>query len=160
MALPAKRRCLTAALSSVPRSCRSRHVVFFTGLPQYVDSGDCTCVCEFCGTNFSYVERVLRLSTSGHLKYYHCCRDGGVVLPYPSRFHPEFVDLYQNPRFLKDIRAYNSMFSMTSFGANVDESVNDNLGPYVFKISGQIFHRIGVTSPKSRPEKTVFVYAF
>nr|KAJ0193121.1 hypothetical protein LSAT_V11C800395800 [Lactuca sativa] len=45
------------------------------------------------------------------------------------------------------LRAYNSMFSMPSFGENVDEDVNDNHGPYVFKISGQISHTIGFLSP-------------
>lgn len=72
----------------------------------------------------------------------------GVVLPYPSRFALEFVGLYQNARFLKDIRAYNSMFFfITSFRVNVNEGVNDNRGPYVFKISVHIFHRIGSLSP-------------
>lgn len=42
------------------------------------------------------------------------------------------------------------MFSMTSFGANVDENVNDNLGPYVFRVSGQISHKIGSLSPDPR----------
>nr|KAJ0211267.1 hypothetical protein LSAT_V11C400165000 [Lactuca sativa] len=42
-----------------------------------------------------------------------------------------------------NIRAYNSMFSMTSFGAKVDEEINRGRGPYVFKISGQVFHWIG-----------------
>ncbi|GJW57391.1 DNA helicase [Tanacetum coccineum] len=35
------------------------------------------------------------------------------------------------------------MFAMTSFGAKVDDSVNKGRGPYVFKISGQIYHWIG-----------------
>ncbi|CAI9290023.1 unnamed protein product [Lactuca saligna] len=146
MARRPKRLSSPGASSSVPRTRRSRHSLFFAGLPDYVDSGDCTCVCEFCGAYFWYVERALKLSTPAHPKYYHCCRDGDVVLPYPSRFHPEFLDLYQNATFLKDIIAYNSMFSMTSFGANIDKSVNDNRGPYVFKI-GQICHRIGSLSP-------------
>ena len=36
------------------------------------------------------------------------------------------------------------MFSMTSFGAKVDDEINKVRGLYVFKISGQIFHRIGL----------------
>lgn len=35
------------------------------------------------------------------------------------------------------------MFSMTSLGATIDESVNRGRGPYVFKVSGQIYHQIG-----------------
>ena len=39
------------------------------------------------------------------------------------------------------------MFSMTSFGANVDKDVNDSHGPYVFKILCQISRKIGSLSP-------------
>ncbi|GKD98103.1 hypothetical protein Tco_1382000, partial [Tanacetum coccineum] len=35
------------------------------------------------------------------------------------------------------------MFSMTSLGANVDNFINNGKGPYVFRISGQIYHWIG-----------------
>ncbi|GJU24125.1 DNA helicase [Tanacetum coccineum] len=40
------------------------------------------------------------------------------------------------------------MFAMTSFGAKVDDSVNNGKGPYVFKVSGQIYHWIGSLFPK------------
>lgn len=40
---------------------------------------------------------------------------------------------------MENIRAYNQMFSMTSFGARVDDSINKGTGPYVFRISGQIY---------------------
>nr|KAJ0219574.1 hypothetical protein LSAT_V11C300123790 [Lactuca sativa] len=75
-----------------PRRCRRFEA--FSVLPQYVDCGDCTWVCEFCGAFFWYVERAVNLSTSAHLRYNHCCRGGSVVLPYPSRFPPYFVALY------------------------------------------------------------------
>nr|GEU92477.1 DNA helicase [Tanacetum cinerariifolium] len=45
--------------------------------------------------------------------------------------------------FMEQIRAYNKMFAMTSFGAKVDDSVNKRRGPYVFKVSGQIYRWIG-----------------
>jgi hypothetical protein len=43
---------------------------------------------------------------------------------------------------------------MTSMGAKINESINDGRGPYVFKISGQICHRIGSLIPAEnrRPE--------
>ncbi|XP_071726830.1 uncharacterized protein [Rutidosis leptorrhynchoides] len=47
------------------------------------------------------------------------------------------------------VRAYNEMFSMTSFGAHIDEAINDGRSPYVFKISGQIYHWIGSLCPQS-----------
>jgi len=46
------------------------------------------------------------------------------------------------------------MFAFTSMGVNVIDSINDGRGPYVFKISGQLCHRIGAFLPKEgkRPE--------
>nr|GEW28528.1 helitron helicase-like domain-containing protein [Tanacetum cinerariifolium] len=36
---------------------------------------------------------------------------------------------------------------MTSLGANIDNSVNNGKGPYVFRISGWIYHWIGSMCP-------------
>ena len=36
------------------------------------------------------------------------------------------------------------MFSMTSFGENVDEDLNNSRGPYMFKVLGQISHKTGL----------------
>ncbi|PWA89105.1 helitron helicase-like domain-containing protein [Artemisia annua] len=55
--------------------------------------------------------------------------------------------LIKDKHFLDNIRAYNQMFSMTLFGAEIDDSVNDGRGPYVFKISGEIHHWIGTICP-------------
>ncbi|GJX56922.1 DNA helicase [Tanacetum coccineum] len=38
---------------------------------------------------------------------------------------------------------------MTSFGAHVDELINNGRGPYVFKVSSQIYHLIGAMCPSS-----------
>jgi hypothetical protein len=45
-------------------------------------------------------------------------------------------------KFMQNIRQYNCLFAFTSMGARVDNSVNDGCGPPVFKISGQVHHRI------------------
>jgi hypothetical protein len=56
--------------------------------------------------------------------------------------------------FFDHIRQYNSMFTMTSMGAKVIESINDGHGSYVFNIIGHVGHRIGSMIPTlgSRPE--------
>ena len=56
--------------------------------------------------------------------------------------------------FFENIRYYNSMFAFTSMGVNIIDSINDGRGPYVFKISGQLCHRIGSLLPQEgkRPE--------
>ncbi|GJT34506.1 hypothetical protein Tco_0924925 [Tanacetum coccineum] len=56
-------------------------------------------------------------------------------------------NLLQNKHFMENIRAYNQLFAMTSFGAKIDESINAGRGPYVFKVSGQIYHWIGSLCP-------------
>ncbi|KAL7608940.1 hypothetical protein Lser_V15G10580 [Lactuca serriola] len=101
------------------------------------------------------------MSTPQHLRYHRCCRSGSVVLPYPSRMSDEFMALFTNDHFLRDIRAYISMFSMTSFGADVDDDVNDSRGPFVFKISGQISHKIGSLYPDpQKGPQFLYLYLF
>lgn len=50
-------------------------------------------------------------------------------------------------RFMRLIRHYNSMFCFTSLGARVDQSINVGGGPYVFKMNGVVYHRIGPLLP-------------
>ncbi|KAL3627546.1 hypothetical protein CASFOL_028909 [Castilleja foliolosa] len=80
-------------------------------------------------------------------KYTHYCKRGAVRLPLPLRPSEVIRQLFDNDNFMENIRAYNNMFSMTSLGAQIDESVNDGRGPYVFKVSGQISHWIGSLCP-------------
>ena len=56
--------------------------------------------------------------------------------------------------FRKKIRAYNSMFAFTSMGGRVDGSINHSKGPYVFRMCGQNYHRIGSLLPEigKRPQ--------
>ena len=48
----------------------------------------------------------------------------------------------------KKIRQYNSLFAFTSMGANIIKDINRGEGPYVFRINGQIHHRIGSLIPE------------
>ncbi|GJR10890.1 hypothetical protein Tco_0793542 [Tanacetum coccineum] len=70
----------------------------------------------------------------------HSCEHLGALFWYEERLK----SIARNDRhFMENIRAYNQMFSMTSLGAHIDESVTIGRGPYVFKISGQLYHWIG-----------------
>ncbi|KAI7725389.1 hypothetical protein M8C21_007210, partial [Ambrosia artemisiifolia] len=128
-------------------------------LPLYSDCGDCSYVCEYCSARFWYAERVLLWSRAQHPRYTQCCRLGSVRLPFPTQPPSVIMQLFEENHFLENIRAYNSMFSMTSFGAEIDETVNDGRGPYVFKISGQISHWIGSLCPPSN-EKPRFLQLY
>lgn len=76
--------------------------------------------------------------------------------PPPEPLHSLLigVDKSLSAHFFDNIRYYNSMFAFTSMGVNVIDSVNDGRGPYVFKVSGQLCHRIGSLLPRDgqRPE--------
>ncbi|CAI9303567.1 unnamed protein product [Lactuca saligna] len=151
--MPPKRRHM-ASTSNTIVSCRSRRsrrsslLDDIPALPFYYDCGNCTCVCEYCGAFFWYQERVLYLSRANHPRYTKCCKSGNVVLPYPLRPPNVLMQFYEDDHFMNNIRAYNSMFSMTSFGANEDDSINKGRAPYVFKVSGQIYHWIGSFYPQ------------
>ncbi|KAJ1692458.1 hypothetical protein LUZ63_009156 [Rhynchospora breviuscula] len=49
--------------------------------------------------------------------------------------------------FHSAIRTYNSMFAFSSMGVRIDQQVNRSTGPYVFRVSGQVCHRIGSLAP-------------
>ncbi|KAK9079917.1 hypothetical protein SSX86_001592 [Deinandra increscens subsp. villosa] len=143
------RNAAPAALTSRRRG-RNRGAVAAMAASQkypYEDLGDCSCICEFCGASFWFAERVKSSPLNEPPRYNMCCRGGRVKLPFPKQPPPELKALFQNRSFLLNIRRYNSMFAMTSFGADVDDSINKGGGPYVFKVVGQVSHVLGTLCP-------------
>ncbi|XP_021973582.1 uncharacterized protein LOC110868658 [Helianthus annuus] len=131
------------------------------GLHSYMEDGDCLHVCNFCGALFWLEERVSCRMFTGGFGYNQCCRGGLVALPFPRRPFTSIIHLYKQADFMANIRAYSSMFSMTSFGATIDDNVNHGGGPYVFKISGQIYHWIGsLCPPDSERSRFLQMYIF
>nr|GEY04570.1 helitron helicase-like domain-containing protein [Tanacetum cinerariifolium] len=113
----------------------------------YSDLGDCDRRCRYCGDSFWYVKR-LKGHSHNQTPEYHLCCGGGRIQMQPPREPPECIkSLFENKHFMENIRSYNQMFAMTSFGAKIDESINVARGLYVFKISGQIYHWIGSLCP-------------
>lgn len=49
--------------------------------------------------------------------------------------------------FFNKGRVYNNMFAFCSFGGNVDNSMNNGRGPYVFRVGGRIYHSLGSLVP-------------
>lgn len=100
-----------------------------------------------------YAERVHKASKQNNPTFSLCCQEGKIKLPQ-AREPPEFLkQLLQykgekrSAKFKEKIRIYNSMFNFTSMGANVDNSINQTKGPYVFRISGQNYHKVGSLLP-------------
>lgn len=73
-----------------------------------------------------------------------CCSNGNVFIdeikPYPQVFQ-NLLDT--NADFKRFIASYNNLFCFTSLGANIDNSVNDGHSPYIFRVQGPMYHRIG-----------------
>ncbi|KAK9067683.1 hypothetical protein SSX86_011794 [Deinandra increscens subsp. villosa] len=113
----------------------------------YEDLGACDCICEYCGAAFWFRERNQSFPLNERPKYSMCCRLGRVSLPFPVEPPSSLKNLFQNRSFMANIRRYNSMFAMTSFGATIDDSVNHGSGAYVFKVAGQVSHLLGTLCP-------------
>ena len=116
---------------------------------QPLNLGGPTHSCRHCGSLFWYEERIRRERQTSDPTYNLCCKGGKILLrPYDAPPQP-LLDLFTSQNtaisnhFFDHIRQYNTMFAMTSMGAKVIESINDGRAPYVFKISGQVCHRIG-----------------
>nr|GEV56457.1 helitron helicase-like domain-containing protein [Tanacetum cinerariifolium] len=112
-------------------------------LSNYVHIGKCEHSCEHYGARFWYEERIKDTRRRTRLAYHHLCKAGRVVI-CTYQIYPKYIKLLlRDHHFMENIRAYNQMFSMTSLGARVDDLVNINRGPYVFKISQQLYHWFG-----------------
>nr|GEV97104.1 helitron helicase-like domain-containing protein [Tanacetum cinerariifolium] len=109
---------------------------------EYTHIGNCEHSCEHCGSRFRYKERIKNALRRARLVYHQCCKAGHVVLR-TYQIYPEYIQLLSDCHFMENIRAYNQMFIMTSLGARIDDSINIGRGPYVFKISGQLYHCLG-----------------
>ncbi|GKC09691.1 hypothetical protein Tco_1001301 [Tanacetum coccineum] len=127
----------------------------------YKSVGRCEYSCEYCGALFWYEERLKGVGRYRQPKYNRCCKGGRVALR-TYQIYPDYTKLLLNDRHFKEnIRAYNHMFSMTSLGAHIDESMNNGRGPYVFKISGQLYHWLGSLCPaEGEPPRFLQLYIY
>ncbi|PWA60813.1 hypothetical protein CTI12_AA376740 [Artemisia annua] len=98
------------------------------------------------GEAFWFGER-LKSSRGSRIRYGRCCGEGKVRLQQERDPPDSIKQLFKDKHFMENIRAYNQMFSMTSFGAQIDDTINNGRGPYVFKVSGEIRHQIGALCP-------------
>ncbi|KAL0340351.1 UNVERIFIED_CONTAM: hypothetical protein Sradi_4551900 [Sesamum radiatum] len=83
-----------------------------------------------------------------------CCNGGKITLPeimVPLELYNLFTDQSAEGRiFRQNIRAFNHVFSFTSLGAKLDESVAGHQGVYDFRAHSTIYHKIGTLLPVSR----------
>jgi len=133
----------------------------------YLGSPDYTC--KHCHAIFWYEERIKSDSSRRQniITYNSCCKGGKIKIPRP-RDRPEplaslarFDGDSRSTKFIRNIRQYNCLFAFTSMGPNIDRSVNDGRGPPIFKIHGQVHHRIGSLLPcDGSPPKFLQLYIY
>ncbi|KAK1401461.1 hypothetical protein POM88_001066 [Heracleum sosnowskyi] len=98
--------------------------------------------------------------------YSICCGKGKVLLPMLQATPPELNNLltddgsrgrmFRNKKLL-----YNNMFSFTYFGGNIDRSLNNGSGPFVFRVRGHTCHNIGsLHAPVGREPKYAQLYMY
>ncbi|KAK1423926.1 hypothetical protein QVD17_19237 [Tagetes erecta] len=125
---------------------------FFGISKEYVDHGDPTFVCNECHAMLWKNEKI-RGNKNGKKKSFSlCCSKGTIQLPDPPEPPTLLYHFYKSnsseaKNFMNNIRAYNMMFSFTSLGGKIDRSVARGKGPYVFRLQGQNYHRIGSLLP-------------
>ncbi|GKA77872.1 hypothetical protein Tco_0784409 [Tanacetum coccineum] len=139
----------------------------FHGVPvTYYDIGPPMHQCRNCGATMWYEEREENSKMSANPTFTLCYKGGKVLLP---RFHdtpPPLDNLLSHDqpstaKFKDNIRVYNSMFSFTSFGAKIDNSINTGRAPYTFRINEQNYHRMGSLLPaEGMPPKFAQLYFF
>jgi hypothetical protein len=84
-----------------------------------------------------------------------CCLRGKVSLPQFNEWPSPLKELFSftcgpaSTHFYRLIRHYNSLFAFTSMGADIDKTINSGGAPYVFKMSGSVFHRMGSLLPRA-----------
>ena len=118
-----------------------------------MDLGDKNYKCVYCGAFFWLKESLKHTWKTNQPIFTLCCQQGKIKFSTPKPT-PVFLDSLLDPNggkkslsFRENIRAYNSMFSFTSMGAKVDNSINHRSSPYIFKISGQVYHLMGSLLP-------------
>ncbi|GJS73021.1 DNA helicase [Tanacetum coccineum] len=127
----------------------------------YDDLRDYDQRCYHCGSTFWFREPLKGHFNSRRPEYHLSC-GGGRVYMEPNPDPPEYIKrLLQNKHFMENFRAYNQMFAMTSFGAKIDESINNGIGPYVFKVSRHVYHWIGSLCPLAgEPPRFLQLYIY
>ncbi|KAK9074699.1 hypothetical protein SSX86_003017 [Deinandra increscens subsp. villosa] len=137
----------------LPNIHRDQRNIFVGISKDYLDHGDQTVICEICKAKLWKDESLLGRTNQLGKSFFLCCGYGKVQLPELSQPQESYKQLFSNSDekskyFLKNIRRLNSMFSFTSMGGKVDQSINNGKGPFVFRLSGQNYHTIGTLLPK------------
>ncbi|XP_074336540.1 uncharacterized protein LOC141673679 [Apium graveolens] len=118
---------------------------------EYCTLGSPTAICGKCNARMWKEERVNKYVSQGTPIFSICCKRGEVKLPPTPATPPYLQIIYNDPlksiTFLRNIGIYNAIFSFTSAGGNVDHSIYNGRGPYIYRLNGQNHHVFGSLIP-------------
>lgn len=121
-------------------------------------------MCQFCGAIVWSQEQTILQKQKKSGGFSICCGEGKIELPLLREPPLELQHLLNNTdaqskAFRQHIRLYNTLFSFTSMGGNIDTQVNEGTGPYVFRLNGQVYHLMGSLLP-ANGEKPLFAQLY
>ncbi|KAJ7164034.1 hypothetical protein C8R43DRAFT_827356, partial [Mycena crocata] len=122
------------------------------------DLGRMNVKCAHCGALHWMAEKTANSSLI-RPQFGMCCNHGKVELnplkDIPADLDKLFKDdTTQAKEFRKNIAQYNTALSFTSLGVQEDRSINNGGGPPIFRIHGDLCHRIGTLLPSEGQRPT------
>ncbi|CAN6889586.1 unnamed protein product [Brassica oleracea var. botrytis] len=96
----------------------------------YIDESDPTHTCVHCGAIMWYGERINKTKYRRKPIFTLCC-----------------MQCQLSKHFQRNTRAYNMVFSFTSLGGKVENSVKKGPGPQMFQLHGENYHLTGSLTP-------------
>ncbi|XP_076934838.1 uncharacterized protein LOC143601270, partial [Bidens hawaiensis] len=132
----------------------------------YLDHGDQNVMCGVCKALLWDLETNKGKTNNGVTSYSLCCSTGDVQLPDIKPPPMSYMNLFlghdsTSKYFLQNIRRYNYMFSFTSLGGKIDNSINRGNAPYTFRLGGENYHSLGslLPMPDAKPRfSQLYIY--
>lgn len=131
-------------------------------LPARNDIGKMEFICLNC-SSLMWKHELHNGSLGINATFSTCCMQGKILLP-PLHEPPDILknfltdDSPQAKHFRKDIRGFNSSLAFASLG--VKEDLLQSHGPYTFRISGSVYHRIGHLFPSEGKVQSLLKFTF
>ncbi|KAK1380074.1 hypothetical protein POM88_026818 [Heracleum sosnowskyi] len=127
--------------SSLQRRRINQKKKTFVASNSILDIGDLAQQCGYCGAHVWQAEYTGRHSGPGPKGYSICCGKG--------------------KKIQKNLRVYNIIFALCSFGGNVDDSINNGSGLFMFRVNDLTYHSIGsLVPPDGRTPKFAHFYMY
>ncbi len=130
----------------------------------YYAIGDQDQICDYCGANFWFDERLNYKKCFKPRFGSKCCNKGKIQIPLPRELPPYLDSLFCSDSeeaifFQKNIRAFNSLFTFASIKSKFKPKEYEGQGYYVYRVEGVLHHYIGpLESEKGQPSYGLHIY--